>query len=250
MNKLKVGLKKKALKNHHFQTEALLDFVVEQTCECERKDVGKEVGEQATTIKKSLFPGAYWHLVPDTRVPVLASVLAWKSYILSPLSFSGLLGMKWAWLHRALGTLSGLPAGILERLWWVPGFLREIRQSQPTPPPTPPQLISSLNPPTAPPSPRMSWAFPLERHNKGGLASAGRGAAPTSPATRAEEQTRVRGGHPLSSSTLSAHAFGRMLFFNFLKRGSNQINRVNRTYSVNEWGLVSWSCSLPVGILA
>lgn len=56
MNKLKVGLKKKALKNHHFQTEALLDFVVEQTCECERKDVGKGVGEQATTIKKMSIP--------------------------------------------------------------------------------------------------------------------------------------------------------------------------------------------------
>lgn len=52
MNKLKVGLKKKALKNHHFQAKALLNFVVERTCECERKDVGKGVGEQATTIKK------------------------------------------------------------------------------------------------------------------------------------------------------------------------------------------------------
>lgn len=95
MNKLKVGLKKKALKNHHFQAKALLNFVVERTCECERKDVGKGVGEQATTIKKkNLSPGAYWHLVPDTQVPVLALVLAWKSYILSPLSFSGLLGVK------------------------------------------------------------------------------------------------------------------------------------------------------------
>lgn len=55
MNKLKVGLKKKALKNHHFQTKALLNFVVERTCECERKDVGKGVGEQAITIKKYIY---------------------------------------------------------------------------------------------------------------------------------------------------------------------------------------------------
>lgn len=104
------------------------------------------------------------------------------------------------------------------------GFLfpKGNQQSQPTPPPTPPQLSSSLNPPTAPPQ-ECPGPFLLKDTIKEGWLRRQRSCS-HQPSHTSKGADQVRGGHPLSSSTLSAHAFGRMLFFNFLKRGLNQIN--------------------------
>lgn len=125
----------------------------------------------------------------------------------------------------------------------------------------PPPVEFFPEPPGSLSLPWASWVFPLGKHIKGGAGCLQADELPTSAWPHQQSsRPRAGGGCRLSNTTLSAHIFGRKLFLSFLKRGhthtythrerSNQINTPNHIHSVNERGLVSWSCPLPVGILA
>ena len=102
-----------------------------------------------------------------------------------------------------------------------------------------------------------SWAFPLGKYIRGGAGLLQADELPMSACPHQQSSRPwVGGGCLLSNTTLNAHIFARKLFLSLLKTGhthththTDQINALNCTHSVNERGPISWSCSLPVGVL-